>query len=186
MKVIAVSQYRYLPLTILPLLILLGLSACSGWDPQEQTRTDTEVNQTIKQFKQKDPGITRFFDNAYGYAVFPNVGKGALGIGGAFGRGQVLEQGRPIGRAKLVQLTVGFQWGGQAYSELVFFQDRAALERFKRGDFEFSAQASAVAITLGASATADYEQGVAVFTMTKGGLMYEASIGGQKFSFEPY
>jgi len=174
------------PRWILSLLLMLALSACSGWDPQDKARTDMEVSHTIDRFKSEDPGIQRFFDNAFGYAVFPSVGKGAAGVGGAYGKGQVFEQGHPIGRTKLVQLTIGFQWGGQAYSELIFFEDQAALERFKRGEFEFSAQASAVAITLGASATADYEQGVAVFTMTKGGLMYEASIGGQKFSFEPY
>ena len=168
------------------LLSFLGLGACAGWDPQERASASLEADTTIERFKQKDPGIQRFFDNAFGYTVFPNVGKGAVGVGGAYGKGQVFEGGRPIGEAKLVQVTIGFQWGGQAYSELIFFENRAALERFKRGEFEFSAQASAVAITLGASATADYEQGVAVFTMTKGGLMYEASIGGQKFSFEPY
>jgi lipid-binding SYLF domain-containing protein len=176
----------HLARSLLLLLAALLLGACSGWDPQEEARTQMEVAQAIEQFKAKDPGIQRFFDNAYGYAVLPSVGKGAIGVGGAYGKGQVFERGKLIGRTKLVQLTIGFQLGGQAYSELIFFQDKAALDRFKHGDFEFSAQASAVAITLGASATADYEQGVAVFTMTKGGLMYEASIGGQKFSFEAY
>ncbi len=175
------------PFSLLPMLLsFLGLGACSGWDPQERASASQETVAAIERFKQKDPGIQRFFDGAFGYVVFPNVGKGAVGIGGAYGRGQVFEQGSAIGAAKLVQVTIGFQWGGQAYSELIFFENQAAIERFKRGEFEFSAQASAVAITLGASATADYEQGVAVFTMTKGGLMYEASIGGQKFSFEPY
>lgn len=172
----------------LSLLLALAIltASCSGWDPQDSAAMTEEVSQTISRFTGRDPGLQRFFDQAYGYTVFPTVGKGAIGVGGAYGKGQVFEQDRPIGTSKLVQLTVGFQWGGQAYSELIFFENKAALDRFKSGDLEFSAQASAVAITLGASATADYENGVAVFTMTKGGLMYEASIGGQSFSFEAY
>lgn len=172
--------------SLLVVALTIGLMACSGWDPQQEATSEYEVAQTISRFKQRDPGLQRFFDKAYGYAVFPTVGKGAIGVGGAYGKGEVFEQGRAIGTAKMVQVTIGFQWGGQAYSELVFFEDKAALDRFKSGNLELSAQASAIAITLGASATADYEQGVAVFTMTKGGLMYEASIGGQSFSFEPY
>lgn len=179
---------HHVALRFIPLMLLFALfqTACSGWKPQEPEDMTPEVSQTITRFSQRDPGLQRFFDKAYGYAVFPTVGKGAIGIGGAYGKGQVFERGRPIGTSKLVQVTIGFQWGGQAYSELVFFEDKAALARFKSGNLEFSAQASAVAIALGASATADYENGVAVFTMTKGGLMYEASIGGQSFSFEPY
>ncbi len=180
------NHHRVAPHITLTLLLVSLLVACSGWNPQESETISLEVTQTINRFTQRDPGLQRFFDEAYGYVVFPNVGKGAIGVGGAYGKGQVFEQEHPIGTAKLIQLTVGFQWGGQAYSELIFFEDKAALDRFKSGKLEFSAQASAVAITLGASATADYENGVAVFTMTKGGLMYEASIGGQSFSFEPY
>ncbi len=170
---------------LIPALALL-LSACSGWKPQEKETLAQEAAQTVTRFTQRDPGLQRFFDQAYGYAVFPTIGKGAIGVGGAYGKGVVYEKDKAIGTAKMVQVTIGFQWGGQAYSELVFFENKAALERFKNGNLEFSAQASAVAITLGASATADYENGVAVFTMAKGGLMYEASIGGQSFSFEAY
>ena len=179
-------RYRFISRSLLLVTLAITLMACSGWNPKEEAIVDPDVVKAITQFKQRDPGIQRFFDEAYGYAVFPTVGKGAIGVGGAYGKGQVFERRRLVGTSKLVQLTIGFQWGGQAYSELVFFKDKAALNRFKSGNLEFSAQASAVAITLGASATADYENGVAVFTMTKGGLMYEASIGGQSFSFEPY
>jgi lipid-binding SYLF domain-containing protein len=180
------NRIRLLPRTLLVLALGALLAACSGWSPKEEAKVETDVVETVEHFKQRDPGLKRFFDNAYGYAVFPTVGKGAIGIGGAYGKGQVFEKGRLVGTSKLAQLTIGFQLGGQAYSELIFFEDKAALDRFKSGNLEFSAQASAVAITLGASATADYEGGVAVFTMTKGGLMYEASIGGQSFSFEAY
>ena len=179
-------SYRFFSHTLITLSLVVGLMACSGWNPKEEARINPDVTETISRFKQRDPGIQRFFDEAYGYAVFPTIGKGAVGLGGAYGRGQVFEKGSLVGTSKMAQVTIGFQWGGQAYSELVFFKDKTALDRFKSGKLEFSAQASAVAITLGASATADYENGVAVFTMTKGGLMYEASIGGQSFSFEAY
>lgn len=144
------------------------------------------ANKTIAAFKEKDSKLDNFFKQAQGYAVFPSIGKGAIGIGGAHGKGVVYEKGKPIGDTSLTQVTIGFQLGGQAYSEIIFFQDKKTLDNFKSGNFEFSAQASAVAVTAGASADANYEGGVAVFTMAKGGLMYEASIGGQKFSYDPY
>lgn len=172
-------------LTLLSLVALLP-TGCAGWDPARQAQKQAEIRETIARFKARDPGIVRFFDKAYGYAVFPTVGKGAAGVGGAYGKGQVIERGKPVGDSELVQVTIGFQLGGQAYSEIIFFKNRAALERFKAGKLKFSAQASAVAVTAGASANADYENGVAVFTMTRGGLMYEASLGGQSFHFKPY
>ncbi len=165
--------------------------ALAGWNPynkeeaKKQGVSDTDVAETIAHFKNKDPSIKLFFEKAYGYVVFPSVGKAGMGIGGAFGTGKVYERGHLVGKSSLTQLTIGFQLGGQVYSEVIFFKDKSHLDDFKRGNFEFGAQASAVAVTAGASANADYDNGVAVFTLAKGGLMYEATIGGQKFSFEP-
>jgi lipid-binding SYLF domain-containing protein len=159
---------------------------------------------TISLFKNAGESGT-FFKKAYGYAVFPTIGKAGLGIGGAFGKGRVYEHGRLVGDASMTQLSIGFQAGGQGYSEIIFFQDRKALDEFQSGNFEFGANASAVAITAGASASAGtsggsagasgtkkdaatagaYHEGLAVFTIAKGGLMYEASVGGQKFSYTP-
>ena len=165
------------------LLAIMILSGCAGWSPKKAEEEQLKVDETIESFKKKDADIDTFFDESYGYVVFPTVGKGAVGVGGAFGKGRVFQKGSLIGKASLYQLTVGFQWGGQAYSEIVFFKDQDAFERFKNGNLKLSAQASAVAVTAGAAATAAYENGVAVFTLAKGGLMYEASIGGQKFTF---
>jgi lipid-binding SYLF domain-containing protein len=117
--------------------------------------------------------------------VFPGVGKGGVGVGGAYGRGELFEGGKLAGYCTLTQASIGLQLGGQKYTELIFFETKAALDRFKSGNFAFAAQASAVALKSGASANAKYAGGVAVFTMGEAGLMYEASIGGQKFSFEP-
>ena len=174
-------------LTIIILVATGGLAGCSTAPRTDvdRVRLHDEVATTITQFKQKDPSLTRYFDEAYGYAVFPSVGKGAIGIGGAYGRGVVYEQGRRIGYCDLSQGTIGFQLGGQAYSEAIFFEHEDPLQEFKIGNFAFSAQASAIAATAGASADAPYENGVAVFTMPQGGLMFEASIGGQNFSFAP-
>ncbi|MDH3688983.1 MAG: YSC84-related protein [Gammaproteobacteria bacterium] len=171
---------------------LLGVtSSFAAWDPADgesatsQGLADPKVAEAIANFKNSDPGIQRFFDNAYGYAVFPSIGKGGFGIGGAHGKGKVYEQGRMIGESSMTQVTIGFQLGGQKYSEIIFFKDNAALDRFASGRFEFGAQASAVALTAGASADAAYSNSVAIFTLAKGGLMYEASVGGQKFKFIP-
>jgi lipid-binding SYLF domain-containing protein len=175
---------------------VLGATSAAAEDKYEET---------IQIFKNAGDSAT-FFDSAYGYAVFPTIGKGGIGIGGARGSGQVYEQGTLIGKATMTQLTVGFQLGGQAYSQIIFFEDERALKEFTSGNFEFGAQATAVAITASASATATttgasagaaggkndatttapgYYKGMAIFTVAKGGLMYEASLGGQKFSYEP-
>lgn len=140
-----------------------------------------ESNKTIKEFKKTDPEIEKFFNNAYGYAVLYSVGKGAIGVGGAGGKGTVYEKGTPKGDVRMTQVTVGLALGGQKYAEVIFFEEKEHYERFIGSKYEFSAQASAVALNSGASTDAKYRDGVLVFTMAIGGLMYEASIGGQKF-----
>ena len=162
-------------------------------------------SKTIQVFK-KSQATKPFFKNCYGYAVFPTVGKGGIGIGGAYGKGRVYKKGRMTGTVSLAKLSIGFQLGGQAFSEIIFFQDKRSYSEFTSGSFEFDASASAVAITAGVQAKAgtegatagasagpstgdhakiNYVKGLAVFVHTKGGLMYEAAIGGQKFSFKP-
>ena len=146
---------------------------------------DSDAQAVIAKFKEKDPGLAKVFSEAYGYVVFPTVGKGGIGLGGARGKGYVYEQGRLIGRSTLTQVTIGLQLGGQAYSEVVFLRDKEAMDSFKGGKLKLDAQASAVAVTARAAADVGYRGGVAIVTMAKGGLMYEASVGGQKFSFHP-
>jgi lipid-binding SYLF domain-containing protein len=145
---------------------------------------DSEEAKT--EFIKADALMKNLFENAYGYVIFPNVGKGAIGVGGAAGNGIVWEQGKTVGHAKMKQVSVGFQFGGQAYREVIFFDNKAALDRFKEGKLEFSGQASAVAVTAGASTNVKYRDGVMVFTQEKKGLMYEASIGGQKFGYTAF
>ena len=162
----------------------------SGWKPSldENRKVEKASNKTIKalnKFKNIS-SLKPYFKKARGYAVFPNVGKGGFGIWGARGKGEVFEKGDVIGSTTLTQLSVGFQLGGQAFSQIIFFKNKKSLERFTEGNFEFGPSASAVLISEGANASADYSDGVAVFTFSKGGLMYEASIGGQKFSYKEY
>ena len=162
----------------------------SGWKPSsDKNRKDKKASdKTIKalnKFK-KISSLKTYFKKARGYAVFPNVGKGGIGIGGARGKGEVFEKGKVIGSTSLTQVSIGFQLGGQAFSQIIFFKDKKSLERFTEGNFEFGASASAALISEGANASADYSDGVAVLTFSKGGLMYEASIGGQKFSYKEY
>jgi len=162
-------------------LMLVAVAPLAAWDPDAVEKAE----ESIAEFKEADPDLQSFFDAAVGYAVFHNVGKAGLGIGGARGKGTLFEGGKPLGKVTLTQLSIGFQWGGQAYREIIFFEKQETLDNFKDGEFEFAAQVSAVAATAGASADANYEGGVAVFTLVKGGLMYEASVGGQKFNFDP-
>lgn len=140
--------------------------------------------EVIDKFKEKDSGMAEIFDKAAGYAVFPSVAKGGVGIGGARGKGHVFENGKPIGRSTLTQITAGLQLGGQVYSEVVIFHNKEALDNFKKGNLKLDAQASAVALKERASADLPYRNGVAIVTMAKGGLMYEATVGGQKFSYQ--
>jgi len=148
-----------------------------------------------------------YFDKSIGYAIFPTIGKGGIGIGGAYGKGRVYKHGVHIGNTSMAQASIGLQLGGQAYTQIIFFENEAALDNFTSGNFEFSADASAVAITAGASAGAStgggasagisggknnadtsslgFRKGMAVFTVAKGGLMYEAALAGQKYSYEP-
>jgi lipid-binding SYLF domain-containing protein len=145
-----------------------------------------DARHAIGQLERADSGLTRFFAGAAGYAVFPTVGKGAIGIGGARGTGVLYEKGEAIGKATLTQLTVGLQLGGQTYTEVIFFETEKSLADFKKGEFTLAAQVSAVAASAGASANARYVEGVSVFTLAKGGVMAEASVGGQKFSYRPF
>lgn len=148
-------------------------------------RDESDAAAVIAKFKAKDPGLAKIFAESAGYVVFPTVAKGGLGVGGARGKGYVYQHGRLIGRSTLTQLTIGLQAGGQAYSEVIFFKDAMALENFKQGHLKLDAQASAVALTERVSADLAYRNGVAIVTMAEGGLMYEASVGGQKLSFRP-
>ena len=176
--------------------LLLALACSAAWADKYQDTIDIFSNAG-------ESG--HFFGSSYGYAVFPTIGKAGFVVGGAYGEGRVYVGGQHVGDATMTQLTVGWQLGGQAYSMIIFFQDPRAFDEFTGGNFEFSAQATAVAITAGASASAGtagssagasagrheaataggYSKGMAVFTVAKGGLMYEASIGGQKFSYTP-
>jgi lipid-binding SYLF domain-containing protein len=171
--------------------------------PFLQARADEYVD-TIKIFKQAGES-GEFFKSAYGYAVFPTIGKGGFIVAGAFGKGRVYTNGHYVGNTSMTQLTAGFQIGAEAYSQIIFFEDKSAFEQFTGGNFEFSAQARAVAITAGASMAAtttgssvgmsggahdartagSYRKGMAVFTVARGGIMFEASLGGQKFTYSP-
>ena len=181
--------------SVLALVVLLAVSGVASAN---------KYVDTIALFKNAGESAN-FFKSAYGYAVFPTIGKGGLIVGGAHGTGHVYEQGKYIGNTSMTQLSVGFQAGGQAYSQIIFFEDKRALEEFTNGNFEFEAGVSAVAITAAAGGTAgtsgasagasggkkdattvgdSYYKGMKVFTIVKGGAMYQATVAGQKFTFD--
>src|SRR3970040_802569 len=168
---------------VIVMACILSITSMSGQSKAKKNRIIADSNLAKSEFIEKDALMKGLFEKAYGYVIFPNVGKGGFGIGGAAGNGTVYERNKIIGMAKLTQVSVGFQAGVQAYREIIFFESKKDLDRFKQSRFEFSAQASAVAVTAGASANVKYADGVMVFTMLKGGLMYEAAVGGQKFKF---
>ena len=174
-------------MTFVALLALACVAGCQT-EPQTDAKKDalhSEAEAALKQMYASDAGMRDLVDRSYAYAVFPNVGKGGVIVGGAYGRGEVYEQGRFIGYADLTQGSVGLQLGGQTFKELLIFENRQALENFKSGKLKFTANASAVAVKAGASAQARFTDGVAAFVQPNGGLMFEASIGGQEFSFKP-
>lgn len=163
-----------------------------------------KYSDTVSLFKNAGQSA-EFFGKSYGYAVFPTIGKAGLGIGGAHGEGRVYEQGKYVGDTKMTQLSIGFQAGAEGFSEMIFFQDKRSFDEFTSGNFEFGANVSAVVITAAASGTATttgstatasggkkdaktagkFDKGTAIFVISKGGLMYEASVSGQKFSYKP-
>ncbi|HUK04317.1 MAG TPA: YSC84-related protein [Burkholderiales bacterium] len=153
----------------------------------EQLRAELKANvqSTIARFKKTDPGVERFLKDSAGYAVFPTIGKLGFILGGGYGEGEVYEAGKLVGVASLSFGTVGLQAGAQEYGEIVFFKEKADVERFKQNKFEFDASASAVVWKSGAAAANDYRGGVAVFVLPKGGVMAEAAIGGQRFAYKP-
>ena len=157
-----------------------------GQSTSKEKKLVRDCTEAKTDFINTDGLMKNLFSNAYGYVIFPNVGKGGIGIGGAAGNGIVYESGNIIGKAKLTQVSIGFQFGGQSYREVIFFESKSDLDRFKENKIEFSAQASAVAVTAGVSANVKYKDGVMIFTQQKGGLMYEASVGGQKFNFTAF
>lgn len=183
------------PLIAILSLAFLVIPAVASADKYEET-----INIFKKAGESGD-----FFRTAYGYAVFPSIGEGAIGVGGAHGDGRVYQQGKHVGDASMNQVSVGFQLGGKSFSQIIFFQDERAFNEFTRGNFEFGAEASAVAVTASAGAGASttgsstgtsagkhdaktagsYSKGMATFTVAKGGLMYQANIGGQKFKYKP-
>ncbi len=166
-------------LTVIALLLV-----AFSFNGYAQKDVSAKSEEAIKELKKTNDKITKYFNSAYGYAVFPSIGKGGLGLGGATGNGTIYRGGAIVGDCRMTQVTIGFQAGGQAYSEIIFFMDKAAFDRFTGDNFEFSAQATAVAVTAGASFDVDYRDGILIFTHAKGGLMYEASVGGQKFKTE--
>ena len=166
--------------------LVLGTALGGRAAEEKKTALDTETKEAFELFKKTDSKMQSLIDAAVGYVVFGSVVKGAAGIGAAHGDGEVFENGgKLLGTATVTQVTLGFQLGGQEYAEMILFENKDALDAFKTGKFAFSAQVSAVAAAEGAAANAKFQQGVLVFTIAKGGLMYEASIGGQKFKFKP-
>jgi len=169
------------------LIVMVNLLGCSTTPKTEAKKESLAIDSkaTLDQMNVDDPTMRNFLDKSYAYVVFPSVGKGGLVLGGAYGKGEVYEQGKMIGYADITQATVGLQAGGQNFAEVIAFENKAALDRFINNKYEVAAQASAVALKSGAAAAAKYTDGVVIFTHVKGGLMAEASIGGQKFTFAP-
>ena len=161
-------------------MLLLSAPTFAAWDPDAEKK----AQETVATFKKGSPAMDAYFSKARGYIVYPSVGKAGFGIGGAHGSGIVYEGGKVIGTSTLNQLSFGFQAGAQVYSEIVFFENKTAMNKFKKGEIELSAQVSAIAVTAAISAKTDFKNGIAIFTLGKGGLMYEASVAGQKLSFE--
>ncbi len=168
------------------LIVSLALCACATAPRSEEGKSDIRANAaaTVTRAERADPTLTPILRDAAAYAVFPTVGKGAIGVGGAYGKGVLYEAGTFAGYCDLTQASIGLQLGGQSYSEIIAFSGSEALSKFKSGSFAFDAQATAVALKSGAGANAKYTNGVAVFTMDEAGLMFEASVGGQKFSYQ--
>ena len=169
------------------LLVSMCIVGCST-APKDDEKRDALVDQgqaTLKEMKAHDSSLQGFIDRGHGYVIFPNVGKGGLGVGGAYGRGVVYRGNQMVGYSDLSQASIGLQAGGQEFAELIVFENENTFNKFTTGQFELGANASAVALKAGAAASAGFKNGIAVFVMPKGGLMFEVSISGQKFKYQP-
>jgi lipid-binding SYLF domain-containing protein len=181
------KKFNVLTMAMFSLLLTAVIpTVLRAQDTEDKNKLLSDSRHARDEFIKTDSLMKSLFDNSVGYVIFPNVGKGAVGIGGAAGNGILFEHGNAVGKAKMKQVTVGFQFGGQAYREVIFFENDAALQQFKTGNFALSAQASAVAVTKGAATNIKYRNGVMIFTQEKGGLMYEAAVGGQKFGYSAF
>jgi lipid-binding SYLF domain-containing protein len=165
----------------------LGLIGCSTQPPTEEKKAslDSSTKTTLDDMRREDPEFGRFVDRAYGYAAYPDVGKGGFIVGGSYGKGEVFEQGRMIGYSDITQATIGAQVGGQAFAEVICFENKAALDKFIAAEYQLAAEATAVALKSGAGAQAKFQNGIAIFTYNKGGLMASAAVGGQRFRYTP-
>jgi len=172
-------------LAIFALAFFLLPKAMMAQDEKEKEKLISESKTAKADIQKADPTMSRMFSTSSGYVIFPKIGKGAIIIGGSGGNGVLYENGKVTGTAKMAQVSVGAQVGGESYREVIFFENKEALERFKDNKVEFSGQVSAVAIKSGASANAKYADGVVVFTQDLSGLMAEAAVGGQKFTYKP-
>jgi lipid-binding SYLF domain-containing protein len=181
MKTIRINELKFLIFILFISLPFAMNAQVGGWKADLIEDSQNALDTMIKQ----KPKLQSFKDKSYGYAVFPRITKGAVGIGGAGGKGIVFKSHIPTGQSTMSQATIGFQLGGQQYVEVIFFENKKAYDKFTNKKVKFSGQASAVAIKPGVSVDIAFKDGLAVFTQTKGGLMYEASIGGQHFSFKP-
>lgn len=170
---------------LITLTLLLGLNARSVNAAETLETLTKQATEAVEAFKRADSTLAAHFEKAAGYAVFAKVGKGGFVFGGARGQGVVYEQGKVVGKVTLTQATVGAQIGGQVFREVIFLENSESLTAFKQSNLEMSAQVGAVAAAEGAAKNAKYRDGVLVFTQPVKGLMAEASVGGQKFKFEP-
>ena len=165
----------------------LWVSRATAAETENQTAQNLEpqAQQAIENFKQRDPGLEKFFASSTAYVVFPEITQGGLIIGAAHGKGLLYQNGKPVGVLTMSQGSIGAQAGGHTYAELIFFQSPQAVQQLKQGNYQFNASAKAMAATSGASQSANYQDGVAIFTLPKGGVMGQAAVGGQKFSYQP-
>ncbi len=181
MKTVQLNK-REIITTVLAFIISITLNAqVGGWNPE----LTNDSNEVLKSMLEKTPKLESFYNESYGYVVFPKITKAGIGFGGAIGNGIVFKDNQIVGSSNLKQASIGLQLGGQQYSEIIFFKNEESFENFTNGKLKFDAQASAVALKEGASIDMAYQDDVAVFTQTKGGLMYEASLGGQHFKYTP-
>lgn len=180
MKILITQKLNFLIL-FLSIACTFGMSAqIGGWKPE----LVKDSQETLQKMKNDYPALNSYHDKSFGYVVFPKVTKAGLGLGGAGGKGIVFKDNNVVGASTLKQASIGLQAGGQQYSEVIFFENEAAFDHFINGNLKFGAQASAVALEEGVSVDVAYKDGVAVFTQAIGGLMFEASIGGQHFSYK--